>query len=209
VIDRNNDEAGVGERLCEIVISEERPAAPVRHDDEWQIFAADGTVLRGRQFERPDRHDAGGRLARRPDAAPYLCPVAARRDIKKLKPGCLRAAAARISAAAKIAPASRLGLMRRLLDCGLGLTMGANVGVSTRVQRTLSNVCSGANWLVLYAIGERPVFAHLRHGVMSRVDVERTYGTAALDASVGRIAPLPRPPRERPRFAPTRRKCAD
>jgi hypothetical protein len=92
VIDRNNDEAGVGERLCEIVISEERPAAPVRHDDEWQIFAADGTVLRGRQFERPDHHDAGGRLAKRPDAAPYLCPVAACRDIKKLKPGCLRAA---------------------------------------------------------------------------------------------------------------------
>jgi hypothetical protein len=38
--------------------------------------------------------------------------------------------------------------------------------------------------------------------VTARIDVERSYQTVALDAAVGRIAPLQRPPREGPESVP-------
>src|SRR5207302_815018 len=49
MIDRSDDEAGIGERLGRIVMADEVAAPAMRDDDERQPVAGDRTILRPRK----------------------------------------------------------------------------------------------------------------------------------------------------------------
>nr|WP_246773925.1 hypothetical protein [Bradyrhizobium diazoefficiens] len=75
MIDRRDDEAGVGQRLRRIVLLAEKSAAAVREDDEGKFCARDRTILHALQVEIgadrkiAKRHMRRLRGARVPDRA--------------------------------------------------------------------------------------------------------------------------------------------
>ena len=90
MIDRRDDEAGVGQRFRRIVMLAEESAPAVRKDDERKLCACNGTVLRALQAKiRADRKTAKRHMrrlrgARIPDRARQR-----RIELEKLNACCL------------------------------------------------------------------------------------------------------------------------